>query len=150
MEKQVKIASKISKLYEVRQTLEKAKKDLENALMQQDALITIIEESNKKDLIDKNYLEALKSDRDSITARLLSFNDSLTAIDLIIYNYEDEKKNNKKHSALPTEAVFTLTVDVFDIFKDIIQRYQREVMAKREELEKAQNTTETKEETPAA
>lgn len=147
MEKQIKFESEISKIYEVKQHLIKAKEDVEKALIQQDALITIIESSEMSDKINPEYLKTLKDDRVTLAAKALAFGDSITAADLIIYNYELEKKQNKKHSSLSTETVLTLAVNTFDIFRKIERGYLEKI----KQIEKpAEESTEEPTNTPEA
>lgn len=144
MEKQVKFESKIAKLYEVKTSMSKAKEDVENALVQQDTLINIIESSPDKDKISEGYLDALKADRNVLAAKALTFADSLTAVALLLHNYEDEKKNNKKHSALTTDAVVTLLINTFDIFRETEKTYLEKLRALNEKS--AENETTPSEE----
>lgn len=127
MENQVKFESKISKLYEVKQSLKKAKDDVEKALIQQDTLINIIQSSDKKDGINPDYVNALIADRTTLAAKALAFAESLKNLDLLLANYEDEKKDNKKHSKLTTEAIVTLTINSFDLFRDIEKGFLEQV-----------------------
>lgn len=144
MEKQVKFESKIAKLYEVKTSMSKAKEDVEKALVQQDTLINIIESSPDKDKISEGYLDALKADRNVLAAKALTFADSLTAVELLLHNYEDEKKNNKKHSALTTDAVVTLLINTFDIFRETEKTYLEKLRALNEKP--AENETTPSEE----
>ena len=135
MEKQFKFESKIAKLYEVKQSLKKAKEDVEKALIQQDALITIITSSPDKDKVNKEYIDALIADRNVLTAKALAFAESIKNLELLLINYEAEKKDNKKHSSLTTEAVVTLTINSFDLFRDIEKGFLDQVRALSEKTE---------------
>ena len=144
METQVNLVSKISKLYEVKQSLTKAKEDVEKALVQQDVLINIIEKSPDNDKINENFLESLKADRNVLAAKALTFNDSLTAVGLLIYNYENEKKNNLVHSDLTTESIVTLLINTFDMFRETEKAYLEKVKAISEKTTEEKPSEETK------
>lgn len=147
MEKQVKLESKINKLYEVKASLKKAKEDVEKALVQQDCLINIITSSPDKDKINHEYIDALIADRTTLAAKMLSFSDSVTAIELLLCHYEEEKKNNKKHSALTTDAIVTLVINSFDIFREGERAYLEELKKLNEK--KPEETQEPSEEAKA-